>query len=198
MGHATFTYEFYVNEGQKKGLSNAANIIHSIDAYILRSMHRRCNYDRAAMENAATLIEMEMIRRTLGGIQDAMFDVEGNVAYYQEQYERSDMPDAVILPWIDSLNVVGLGDEHLAALATIVNGMLEYQPFEIITIHDSFAAHANNINHVRQQYINILAELAESSVLGDVLGQVHGSTGTYEKLSTDLGDKIRKSNYALS
>ena len=29
LDHASFTYEFYENEGQKKGLSNAANVTHS-------------------------------------------------------------------------------------------------------------------------------------------------------------------------
>ena len=29
LDHATFTYEFYENVGQKKGLSNAANVVHS-------------------------------------------------------------------------------------------------------------------------------------------------------------------------
>ena len=43
LNHATFTYEFYENLGSKNGLSNAANLIHSVDAYILRNMHRRCN-----------------------------------------------------------------------------------------------------------------------------------------------------------
>lgn len=198
LDHATFTYEFYVNEGQKKGLSNAANVIHSIDAYILRSMHRRCNYNREEVEYAARLIKEERLRRTSGGEQETALDVRGNFLYYAEQYARSGMADAVILPWLDTLNVCDLTDAHLEALNTIVDGMLEYQPFEIVTIHDSFAAHANNVNHVRQQYINILAELAESNVLADVLGQLHGTTGTYQKSSSTLGDMIRKSCYALS
>lgn len=29
LDHATFTYEFYENEGQKRGLSNVANVVHS-------------------------------------------------------------------------------------------------------------------------------------------------------------------------
>ena len=54
------------------------------------------------------------------------------------------------------------------------------------------------MNHLRQQYINIFAELAESTVLDDVLGQLHGTPCTYQKLSTNLGELIRGSNYALS
>lgn len=66
LDHATFTYEFYENQGSKTGLSNAANLTHSVDAYILRAMHRRCNYDPDIFWNAGNLIEIEMIQRNLG------------------------------------------------------------------------------------------------------------------------------------
>lgn len=196
LDHATFTYEFYENAGQDKGLSNAANVIHSVDAYVLRSIHRRCNYDREMIIEASTLIEMEMIKRSLGNT--GTWSAEpGMVAYYCEQYERSGMADVVIAAHLNDDNIGYLETRHLEALATIVNGMLEYSPFEVITIHDEFKCHANNMNHLRRQYINVLAELAESNLIGDILGQIHGTPGTYQKLSTDLGDKIRKSNYGL-
>jgi hypothetical protein len=86
---------------------------------------------------------------------------------------------------------------HLEALITIVTGMLEYQPFELVTVHDEFKAHANNMNHVRAQYRNILAEIAESEVLNDLLSQIHGLPGTFSKLSFNLAEQIRGSNYAL-
>lgn len=51
---------------------------------------------------------------------------------------------------------------------------------------------------MRQHYINILAELADSDLLSDVFSQIHGTNGTYTKLSNDLSKYIRQSNYALS
>ena len=197
LDHATFTYEFYENEGTKKGLSNAANVVHSVDAYILRSIHRRCNYDRTAMEQVALLLETEQNQRAVG-IDTEGFDCSEKVAYYIDQYRRSGMADVVILPYLTVGDMSSLDTPHLEALFTIVNGMLEYQPFEVVSIHDEYKCHPNNMNHLRQQYINVLAELAESNVLEDIMGQLHGTTGTYQKLSTNLGDKIRKSNYALS
>lgn len=38
--HATFTHRVYVNKPQEDGLSLAANVIHSIDGYIVREMYR--------------------------------------------------------------------------------------------------------------------------------------------------------------
>lgn len=197
LDHATFSYEFYVNEGSKKGLSNVANVVHSFDAYVLRCMHRRCNYDYERVMNAATLIEVELIIRSLGKETARTTEVP-KLSYYCEQYRRSGMADAVILPYLTSEDMGYLTTKHLEALATIANGMLEYQPFEVITIHDEFKCHPNNMNHLRQQYINIMAELADSDVLSDVLGQLLGTSIKYVKQSTSLGNAIRQSNYALS
>jgi DNA-dependent RNA polymerase len=195
LDHATFTYEFYENEGSKSGLSNVANLTHSMDAWILRSMHRRCNYDRAMAEEAAHLIEMELIERSLESPK--LSTATGRVQYYIEQYERSTLADIVILPHLGDGWVAALSTEHLHALAGILEGMLQYQPFELVTVHDEFKAHANNMDWVRWQYREILAEIADSDVLDDLLSQIHGVPGTFNKLSFNLGDQIRKSAYAL-
>lgn len=196
LDHATFTYEFYENQGSKKGLSNAANLTHSVDAYILRCMHRRLNYDRQAVEHAAALLEMEMIARSLGQMTQPT-DPQDPAAKYIAHYERSGVADVVILPYLTSENTRYLSKKHLDKLAEIVNGMLQYQPFELVTIHDEFKSHPNNVNWVRWQYKEILADIADSNLLDDLLSQIHGFSGTFNKLSTNLGDVIRNSNYGL-
>ena len=195
LDHATFTYEFYENQGTKSGLSNAANLTHSVDAYVLRSMHRRCNYDRELVEDAALLLEIEILERALGTQRDEL--PAGQLAYYVEHYQRSTVADVVIMPYLDSESVKALTTEHLKALAQIVQGMLQYSPFELVTIHDEFKAHPNNMNWVRWQYKEILAEIADSSLLDDLLSQIHGVPGTFKKLSNNLGDVIRNSAYGL-
>jgi hypothetical protein len=40
-----------------------------------------------------------------------------------------------VLPFLTLKNVQLLTREHLDALSTIVNGMLQYKPFELVTIH---------------------------------------------------------------
>lgn len=135
LDHASFTYEFYENQGQKKGLSNAANVTHSMDAYILRAMHRRCNYDRQQAEYVSRSIQMELIQRSMG-----MTDVDANLSndkvdYYIAQYQRSGLADIVILPYLDETSVGALSTEHLQWLARTLEGMLQYQPFELVTVH---------------------------------------------------------------
>lgn len=196
LDHATFTYEFYENQGTKSGLSNVANLTHSMDAYVLRSMHRRCNYDREVAERALGWIDEEIYFRNRNIRQSSK--PAGKLAYYVEQYERSTIADIVIVPYLTETNVQDLTEEHLLALARILSGMLQYQPFELVTVHDEFKAHANNMNWVRWQYREILAEIAESNVLDDLLSQIHGHPGNFNKLSFNLPDLIRKSNYGLS
>lgn len=196
LDHATFTYEYYENQGQKSGLSNAANVTHSVDAYVLRSMHRRCNYNREIAEQVAAWIEIEMLERIMGA-QRNIFVLSGKAGYYVQQYERSTVPDVAIMPYLNPENLKQLSQQHLEALAKIINGMLQYKPFPLVTIHDEFKAHANNMNWVRWQYKEILAELADGYLLDDILSQIHGVPGVFPKLSNNLGDKIRESAYGL-
>lgn len=195
LDHATFTYEFWENQGTKTGLSNVANVTHSMDAYVLRSMHRRCNYDVSVIEAAQHLMIVELENRSY---MEALEPVPGTkVAYYIEQWERSTIADVVILPHLNPQNVRQVPTKLLEKLLDLATRMLEHKPFHLITVHDEFKAHANNMNRVRYWYKEILAEIADSDVLQDLLNQIHGTNGTFSKQSSNLGDLIRQSNYAL-
>lgn len=194
--HTSFTYQFSEHKGVKRSKCNAANIVHSVDAFILREMHRRCNYDAEMLSNVDVLLEIEMIRRSLD--KTPLPQAEGVISYYKKQYECSNMVSAVILPHLNAENIKQMDSGWLNKLADMVNGMLQYQSFPLITVHDEFKAHANNINWVRWQYKEILAEIAESDLLDDLLTQVYQRNVSYQKLSYNLANKIRNSNYALS
>lgn len=192
LGGASFTYEYYENEGTKTGVSLAANVIHSCDAYVLREMHRRCNYD------------LDMVQHVSGLITDALKDYQSKpmkegdkLGYYIDQYNRSTLASTVILPYIIEDNVSCLTQKHLQALQKICLDMLSHKSFPLVTIHDEFKAHPNNVNQVRYHYKEILADMADSNMLDDLLNQLYGQAGTYQKLSSDLANKIRNSAYAL-
>jgi hypothetical protein len=199
LNHASFTYEYKINEGKEKGVSNAANVIHSIDAWIMRSMHRRCNYDKAMVNRVYEMVCGTLSDRTVFGVpQEDMQD--DRLAYYVQQYERSGMADVVILPYINVHNVGTLSIKHLEQLQHIMVSMLAHEPFALITVHDEFRACPNYMNHVRQHYIDIFAEIADGDLLGDILSQIHGIEGSIKKLSDPgvLSALIRNSEYALS
>ena len=200
--HATFTYTFYENEGEKKGVKNAANVIHSIDAYVLRSLVRRCSYNQAELVRASKAIQIELLTRNMDDYEPPEVVPEGmawnEVLYYVEHYDRSGMPDAVIFPWLNADTVQLLSTEHLQKLMPIATSMLQHRPFPIITVHDDFKCHPNNMNWLRIHYRNILAEMADSHLMQDLLNQIHGGQGTYIKKSQDLSKYIMESNYALT
>lgn len=117
LDHATFTYQHEINEPMKKGVSLAANIIQSIDAYIARQM----------------------------------------VSMAQEQ------------------------------------------GFELLTIHDSFWASPNHMQKVRQNYLNILMNIADSNLLQDILRQITNNPKLeYIKYCDNLSDYMKDSEYSLS
>lgn len=195
--HATFTYAYTVNAGEKRGVKNAANITHSIDGWVLRNMVRRCNYDKDTVETASWLIETELLRRNLGDTTPPP-TIGDSAKYYLDLYTWFQMADPVILPHLNQDVVQNMQESHLHGLAKILNSMLEHEPFSLITVHDCFSAHPNNLNWVRKHYRDILAELADSGLVDRILSEIQGTSVHFPKLSPDLGDYIRQSEYALS
>ncbi len=197
LNSASFTYEFNVNEGTKTGLSNVANVTHSVDAYILRCIQRRCNYDAAAVKHMELCIEAELLTRERHQFEPEPL-VNERLKYYVEQYTRSTMVDIIIAPYINMENVDQLTTKHLESLLYVAKSMLVHKPFPVITVHDEFRCHPNYMNFLRQHYINIFADIAESELLSDLLSQLYGVKGKADKLSNNLGTLIRGSNYGLS
>lgn len=54
------------------------------------------------------------------------------------------------------------------------------------------------MNYVRQTYIDLLAELADSTVLNSILSDIAGYDIEVDKLSEDLSDLIREAVYPLA
>ena len=200
LGGASFTYRYTDNVGLEREVKNAANMVHSVDGYILRCVVRRCNYDPVLIDAVATLISAELLERelTTSSMSVALSTDELDVTqYYIDQYKRSGLADIVIAPYLNEKTVCLLTKEHLLSLQSIITTMLAHKPFEVVTIHDDFKCHPNNMNHLRKHYRNILAEIADSDLASDLLSQIYQRKGTFKKLSPDLSKYIRNSAYAL-
>jgi hypothetical protein len=201
LAHSTFTYQYKVNKGlpigHHKAKSNAANVVHSVDAYVLRSVHRRCNYDREVVENVGRLIELELGNRAhLQSLE--MPVVSGSkLDYYVNLWTQTQMADVVVLPYITPQNVSQVPHAMLVKLDEIITTMLGHKSFEVVTIHDEFKCHPNHMNQLRFHYKEILADLADSETLSYILSGIYGRPGKVGKMSSNLSQKIRQSNYAL-
>jgi hypothetical protein len=201
LDHASFTYIYYVNQGQKKGISLPANVTHSVDAFVLREMHRRCNYDPLVLFFAQEAIYQELDLREQHLTCEIPVDEECSIKlkYYIELFEATKQPTAAILPFIqDGKDTQYLSNEHLMKLQRLVKSMDQHKPFPLVTIHDDFKASPVNCDWVRHHYAYILAELSESMILDSIFTQIYGMEVKYQKLSDNLGEAIRNCNYALS
>lgn len=205
IGHSSFTYVYYENKGKKRDVKNAANVIHSVDAYILRSLVRRCSYDYETVAKLSKAISAELLDR----------DVYPNRSYMTSSYFDSHFPetsaaynasiasgivDISIVPLIikeDISSLAGFTTVYLRQLNRILSFMLAHPPFEIVTVHDDFRAHPNNLDALRLHYKSILADIAGSTLAQDLLSQIHGQQGHYTKQGHTLRSFIEKSNYAL-
>lgn len=198
LDHASFAYEYYVNEGTESGLSNIANCVHSVDGYVLRSLVRRCDYDPAIIGWAAGYIEMLLLERHLGTSVESSDDwLDEDFLRLRDRYTATQMPDIRILDYAQEFELRAMSTAHLKGLAGIVNMMLEHKPFHVLTVHDDFSCLPNNVNHMRKHYREIFAQMAESTILDDILSQLYGVQGTFPKKSNTLATKIRKSAYAI-
>lgn len=197
LGGATFTYYYYVYEGTKKGLSNAANVVHSLDAYVLRSMHRACNYNVENVTNALSIMNQEKETRDMFGYKDQVLLSGTKADYYLDLYKQTKVVDLCIIDYLNTANVICIPTELLNKLIAKCELMLAHKPFDLVTIHDEYKCHANYANYMRQHYIDTLVSLAEGDVLSHILSQLHNSKGTYKKLSTDLSTYIKDSNYGI-
>jgi len=72
------------------------------------------------------------------------------------------------------------------------------QGFWLAPIHDCFFASPNNMNKVRDNYVKILACLAQGNLIESILYEISGYYVPYIKHSSNLHTHILNSEYALS
>ena len=183
LNNASFTHRFYENQGSKAGLSIAANVVHSVDGMIVREMGRRCNYNPVKLTSELSLLE------------DLLFPLEYEGAYITD---RSEFVSLAMLDDFAKNPKAEYSVNKLLMLRDLIIKVLQYPPFELLCVHDDFRSSPNHMNTVRQYYIDIMAEIADSTILGDILSYIHGVQGSVPKRSSNLSNKIRKGNYGLS
>lgn len=196
LAHTTFTTKVKINQGTKKGLANVANTIHSIDAYLLRSVIRRAAFDVIKMTQAFNDINAELIKRFNGSTSEAE-PLSSDLQNMLNIYEYSKMLDVSIVDCLDSQQIGHAPTELLTKLSNTIGMMLKLGSSPVLTVHDAFRAHPNHCDTVRYWYKEIMAELAESDILQFIVSQITKKPVKYIKKSSNLATQIRNSNYAI-
>lgn len=182
----TVTYEDYTYK--EKGRSNVANVIHSIDAFVLRNLVRRCNYNVKDVQYVLTLIEETQPMEVLPSSDITLL----TQIYWTTKHQ---FVDPVWFSRITAENILHIPKWILQKLYSLGTDMLKHPPFEVTTVHDAFGSHATNCNRVRYIYKEILAELSEADILDCVWEQL-GQQGRI-KNKPSIAHLIRQSNYAI-
>lgn len=187
----TYTVNERVNQPMASGLSLGANIIHSIDGLVVREMNRRCNFTAAKVVEIQDLLESDV----LGGVSSHRTKDLSLLRLLALQ-EHTGFMSAVIFEHLDKDNIGHLSQFQGMYLIDLINTM-PMVSFPLICIHDCFKFHANYGNDVRNQYKQILAELAGSDVLSAIASEISEKPINVNKLSNTLPEKILASNYAI-
>lgn len=197
---ATFTYDYYVNEGTKSDLKLVANCTHSLDSFLVREMELRCNYNKPQVLNAVRFMQEEQQARLNGSVEQDLAQASTLAHQLIALYGNNAMPVVRLLNNLTKGDVQYMSDKHIEVMLNLSSQLLEREPFEIVTIHDEFKAHANDCNWMRLTYVQIMADLARARVLEDIYEQITGLTPTYEDQmdGDELAALILNSNYALS
>ncbi len=177
LGGAQFTHRIKVNETKERGVSNTANPIHSIDGMVVREMNRRCNYNHEDLEFARDTLIMLGAQAVRGKSKE----------FISLRYATD---------WLDEVNL--LNQEDMDHVLYLVEDALSNKSFPIVCVHDAFGAHANNVNRVRQVYLDILVELSYTTLLEDIIEEITGDRPVLIKGHPDIGSLIQHANYHLS
>lgn len=149
-----------------------ANIIHSIDAYILRTLLRYCSVDRSYYLQYQRAIQAELNKR--------------------EPTMSTQQTDITQLP-----NYKTLSTEQLNDLNGILKELVSYPSFSVLTIHDSFGCLPIHCNQLRHYYNLIMARLSRSELIENILTTLDPSLDK-SSLGKDIYEEILTNDYAIN
>ena len=184
------TYEVTkkVNKPTKKGRSLCANVVHSIDAMIVRELTRRCSYDM----NQINKVGLCLMQYGVENAKEAFHEDEVTILW--GHYKQTGYLSARILDYINEDTVCYVDRDVVMELVE----SLPKKPFNILAIHDAFRVLPAYGNDLREQYNLQLAMIAKSNLLSSIVSQIVGQDVDIGKADENMWKQIKDANYALS
>lgn len=188
--HITFTYRCTHNIAMDEIRFLPAWIAHGSDGYVARELVSRCNYDVNQLKEAERLLTKRLNQ-----------DIEVmsiSYTYIEKMWRKHSCISMEGIEFVNLQSMSRLSEEYCKELLSLVQTTLARPSFEVITIFDEFKALPNYMNEVRQTYIDILAEIADSTLLQANLTDINKSSVEVVKLSSNLSGLIKQAEYPLS
>jgi hypothetical protein len=174
----SYTFRHKINKGQEKGVSLAADVTHSIDGLIVSEMQARCNYEVEHLEYKKDLIE---------------FYIEDTHIYARDRF-----PSLGKLDYLDADNISEFTENDLAQMLELINLSLAYKSFPVVTIHDAYKCHANNIERLREAHRRIMWDLYNSDLMFDIIEQITGVRHKNAPFDQSVADAILEADYNIN
>jgi hypothetical protein len=168
-----------------KGLG--PNLIHSVDGMVVREMFRRCMFSKDTVMTVVAAITAEK--------QGSNLDERGLMV--QELWENYLITGFLSVRILDYIDVSNIGHVDSLIIAQLVQTLPE-EPFDVVSVHDCFRAHANYGNDLRRQYNLIMADINDSTLLTSLCSQVSKSHLPIKKLGKIPREDIVNANYMLA
>lgn len=174
---STYTHRVERNQPDDRNVALVADTTHSLDGFVVREMQGRMNYDPNRL-------------LTVLGITKGckVTDRTKMISIYEADKVLREMD-----------KYTG-NDNDLAILGEVIESVIYNPRAPLITVHDEFKTLAPYCNQMRQYYINILAQMAESNIMQDILRQLYKNPNLIYRKYGDgnaLATAIRGSNYAI-
>lgn len=186
LNHHKFKTSYKVNMGSKSGISLSANVTHSVDAYVLRTLLRKCSYHAPTLKKCKKLLE-ETMELPVAVCESPLLGL----------YYSTNIVDPVWFEYMDKELALSIPKELKVKLLAMIEDITQFKSFPVLTVHDDFRIHSNNGDVLRYHFRNIMADLADSTLLEHMLSMITGKKLKYKKLSNNLGNLIRESIYGI-
>lgn len=173
----------------QRSISNLANVTHSVDAYLCRTMHRLCNYDSKTFNRAVAI---------LSDVKPATKELNDKAKQLLKLYRQTKIADVSILKYLNAENVGNLPTTLRTKLLSMVESSLEHKPFELVTVHDAYGSKPQYCNYVRKHYNECLLQLHKSTLLNSILNQLRPNWVTVTNNAYVRDSLILNANYSLS
>lgn len=184
--YATFSLSYTGQENKVAYIKNAANVIHSIDAFAVREMHRYINYNPKLVRQWQDALNQE------NQFNKEEKDVYGTIGECPSLDLLSSEPTQEVLDCLTHKYASWLQEE--------IAEMLKFVPAPLVTVHDEFKALPTHLGFVRAKYVRILTNLGCSHLLESIYQQITGKNIKFPRYmkENEFVKKMALSNYAIS
>ena len=194
----TVTVSIEEVEAQKFGVKLVANITHGTDAYVLREMLRRLNYNEEALNQLGQDIQLVLEAREIFG-EDAWISMSIDMTEFVDLWEATKVMSLEAAVELEPEEVLKAPTQYLRELLAIIEVVLDYKSIEVLTNHDAYGTHPNHCSRSLYMYHMIMSELVGSTLLKHLYKSLGGNPSDCDVISTPAGlkEKVRTGKYGI-